>query len=345
MSSTSSATTENPLQTFILQIPKVELHLHLEGSITPERWAKIAARNHLEVEANFLKQWQGRTAYESFMDFLQTYAYVLSAFRQPEDFFDMTSDLLLALARQNVRYCEVMFTPWFFVRQGVDFAEMMNAIDRGAKNVENRFPVEMKLIFDGPRNFGVDVVREVFEMAIKDTTGRVIGVGLGGDEINFPAPMFVDPFNFARANGLQTIAHAGETAGEASMIETIEHLQVSRIGHCLGIQSHSKLENLILEKEITLELCPWSNVATNVISDIQEHPFAEYLERGFNCTLNSDDPSFFGTNLVKEYETMAKLHQLSKKSIVDLTMNAVKGSFLSLGKKSQLLKEITLFDA
>lgn len=325
---------------FILALPKVELHVHLEGTVTPAFWKKLLEK-HAESEAvASLASLEQRFRYDSFEHFLHVYRDVIFSFKAADDFYELTRHYLQMAVDQGIRYSEVMMTPWFLVKQGIDFHEMMAEIDRAASEMEAKHPIEMKLIFDGPRNFGKEVVRKVFEMAVSDRTGRVIAVGLGGDEKNYPAPWYREAFDYARAQGLGTIAHAGETAGEQSMLETIQHLKVSRMGHCLGIPQRSELERLIQEREITLDLCPWSNVSTAVIERIEDHPMGDYLAREYPITLNSDDPGMFGNSLLKEYHCLADLHHPSIEQWGRLARHAVQGSFLPGEKKDRLNREI-----
>lgn len=325
---------------FIKNLPKVELHVHLEGAVTPAIWKEQVMRNKVESLYSAVEPVDDHFSFDSFMGFIAVFRDVLLSFRSPEDFYHLTQSFLKGLADQQVRYCEVMMTPWFVMRQGIDFREMMAEIDRAAREAEQQHNIEMKLLFDGPRNFGNQVVREVFELAVSDRTGRVIGVGLGGDEKNYPAEDFAEEFAFARSHGMKTIAHAGETAGEVSMLAAIEKLGATRLGHCLGIPENSRLEEVILEQEITLDLCPGSNLATGSLKTIEDHPLNDYLHRGYSLTLNSDDPGIFATSLTKEFEMMATLHHLNYEQLAGISLNSVKGSFLSDSRKCELKREI-----
>ncbi|MDH5561169.1 MAG: adenosine deaminase [Deltaproteobacteria bacterium] len=326
---------------FIKGVPKVELHVHLEGSLSPELWVKIAARHQKEEAVLTVDDVKRKFIYRDFMDFVDVFRQIVELLKTPEDFYDLTCDFLEKSAKQNIRYTEVMFTPWFYVRGGIPFHEMMSAIRRAYDEKKDKLGIEMRMIFDGARNFGPVAVYETFELASKDLTGLVIGVGLGGDEKNYPAAWFVKEFDYARSLGLKTIAHAGETDGEESMLKAIKLLKVSRIGHCLGIKESSELEEAILNKNITLDLCPWSNVATGSLGSIQEHPFNSYLQRNYPITLNSDDPQLFQTDLIREYETMSALYDLDLASIALLSTNAVIGSFLDRSDQEKLIKEIS----
>ncbi|MCP4298565.1 MAG: adenosine deaminase [Proteobacteria bacterium] len=325
---------------YIENLPKAELHLHLEGSVTPSSWYKLLKKHSNGGEIESVETLSRRFEFSTFIEFLAAYKDVLDAIKDPSDFYDLTKDLLNSLVAQSVRYCEVMFTPYFMTQKGIDLQEILQEIKRALTETKKTGDIDMKLIFDGPRNFGNEVVRQVFNHALEDRTGLVIGVGLGGDEAKFPARQFVDEFDFARSQGLQLIAHAGETAGEQSMVDAIELLGVSRIGHALGISENSHLEHLILEKNITLDLCPWSNVATGVIDSINEHPFPRYHKNAYPVTLNTDDPGFFFTSLVKEYGTMQSLYQLTSEDLIQISKNSISGSFMGSSDKTRLLEEI-----
>lgn len=320
-------------------LPKVELHLHLEGSITQERWLSLRKKNHPHAEVLSAEDISNKYRFSSFLDFLNFYAEVLGCLKEPEDFYLMAKDLAENLVKQNILYAEVFYTPWLFTRKGIDFFEMMEAIDQGFQEVESQHDVSLKLLFDGPRNFGHEVVRTVFEQAAADKTNRVLGVGLGGDEKNHPAEWFAGPFNWAGAQGLKKVAHAGETAGEGSIYNAVKILGASRIGHALGIQDQA-LKDFLKEQQVTLDLCPGSNMATRVISSLREHPFKTYYDEGLSVTLNSDDPVFFGTSLVKEFETISQLHHLETEDIVKLVDNAIEGSFAELTKKEELRSKL-----
>ncbi len=331
---------KKPITALIRDLPKVELHVHLEGTVTPAFWKSLLEKHQAAESVPSLEELENRFQYASFDQFLEVFRDIIFSFKTPDDFYDLTIHYLHQAAAQNIRYCEVMMTPWFVVQRGIDYRELMAEINKAAREVEASHDIEMKLILDGPRNFGKKVVKEVFYMAIQDQTGRVIAVGLGGDEANYPAEDYLEEFDYARAHGLQTIAHAGETAGEQSMLDTINLLKAKRLGHCLGIPKNSELEKLIEKEGVTLDLCPWSNVNTKVIASIEEHPMYDYLTRGYPITLNSDDPGMFGTSLMKEYETFADLYKPSAEQLGTLAKNAVNGSFMPEGKKIELIREI-----
>lgn len=319
----------------IAALPKAELHVHLEGFMDLTSWRAMTERQgtwtperQTEMEAHF--------AFKTFPFFLKCFGAVIFSFTSPEDFYDLTKKALSDLAAQGVVYAEVMLTPAFFVDRGIDFAEMMGEIDRAAKEEPS---VEMKLIFDGARNFGPEAVAHNFKLAAQDPTGRVIGVGLGGDEANFPARLFKEQFDWARAQGFRATCHAGEAAGEESIIEAVEVLGAERLGHALGIRPGSRAEELILARQLTLDLCPHSNQVTGVCLDLNEHPLPDYLARGYRVTLNSDDPGFFRSDLLTEY-AWAQERGLSADQLKGLAAQSFQGSFLEPALKQAWLKRL-----
>ena len=232
---TPSYNLSEPTLKALIAMPKVELHVHLEGFVDLSFWQEMteAQGSWTQDRAQEMKE---KFAFQDFGQFLKCFGAVIFSFLNPDDFYRLTHKALSDLQSQGIRYAEVMLSPGFFVDRGIDFHEMMAEINRAASEVERQGGPEMKLIFDGPRNFGLAAVQQNFELAVQDKTNRVIGVGLGGDEANFPARDFQAPFAWAKSHGLKLTCHAGETAPESSIAEAIELLGAQRIGHGLGIE-------------------------------------------------------------------------------------------------------------
>lgn len=319
-------------------LPKVELHVHLEGCVDASFWHQLLTRHGQEAPS--LEELEGRFRFQNFDDFLGTFVSVIKSFKSPEDFSLLTERSLNHLADQGVVYTEMLFTPYYFEESGLNHQEVMQEIDRAAKAVEAARGIEMKMIFDGPRNLGNQVVSKVFDLAAADKTGRVIAVGLGGDEKNFPAYNFINEFAQARANGLLAVCHAGENDGEQSMLDAIELLGASRISHALGILPGSRIEEVIQTQGIALELCPTSNVKTGRIKELKYHPFKHYFESGYQITLNSDDPGFFGSDLLNEFQVIAKEFDFGPAEACQLSKRAVDSSFLPGARKAELTQQI-----
>lgn len=321
------------------QLPKVELHVHLEGFVDTDFLFDMLMRNN-STKSLDKSELVSLFEFKDFQGFINTFKTVVDCFKGPEDFYLLTKKALESQAKEGVVYTETYFTPIFYTKKGVDYNEIMIAINEAAKEAEKKHGIKMKLIFDAVRNFGQESVQEVFEMAANDPTGRVIAVGIGGDEAKFPAQAFIDQFAWAQANGLSAVCHAGETAGEQSMLDAVELLNARRLGHALGIKKGSRIEEVIQTQNIALELCPTSNIKTGQIQSLKDHPFASYLEEGYQISLNSDDPGFFGTSILTEFQKMGELHQFQAADYCQLSKRAVDSSFLNGTEKQKITDKI-----
>jgi len=326
----------------LVAMPKVELHVHLEGFVDFPFWQEMTQAQG-SWSPDKAKEMEDHFNFVDFNQFLQCFGAVLHSFKGPDDFHRLTLMALEKLRNQGVQYVEMMMTPSFFLSQGIPFSDLMTAIDQAAKEAEGQGGPKMKLLFDGPRNFGVDVVKQNFALALQDPTGRVIGVGLGGDEAHFPARDFQEPFAWAKAEGLKLTCHAGEAAPESSIGEAIELLGAQRIGHGLGIIAKGPVEELIFKHNIGIDLCPHSNLATGVLPNLESHPLLEYLSRGYSISLNSDDPGFFKTHVLKEYQWAYAHQNIRLDHLCEISQRSVEQSFLEPSEKNRLKMDIRQF--
>ena len=324
----------------LIKLPKFELHVHLEGFVDLTFWEEMVKAQGTWTSER-AQAMQAHFAFKSFPLFLKCFGAVIYSFLSPADFYRLARYAAERLKAQGVVYAEVMMTPPFFVNRGIDFFEMMAEVDRGFTSVEIEGGPQIKLIFDGARNFGNAEVRHCFELAAQDKTGRVIGVGLGGDEVNFPARDFVDEFKWAQAQGLHLTCHAGEAAGAQSIMEAVQLLGAERLGHALGIEAGSALEEEILKNSVALDLCPHSNLTTGVLATLDQHPLEAYLARGHRVSLSSDDPGFFRTDLIKE---LSWAWGLGGETLVkQVNQSALLASFMPPAQKTRWATEIAQF--
>ncbi len=328
------------MQTDWLQrLPKAELHVHLEGFVDAPFWRDLLIKHSLDPVPP-LAELEARYHYPDFAGFIRCFSGVVKSFYTADDFYQLTRYALAKQAAQGIVYTETYLTPLFYANKNLDFKDVLWAIDQAAREAEGETGIVMRLLLDGARNFGPESVQLVFERATQDPTGRVIGVGLGGDEARFPARLFQANFAWAAAQGLHCVCHAGETAGEASMLEAVELLQAKRLGHALAVQPQTRLEALILQGQIALELCPTSNRRTGQIATLEQHPFARYFQAGYPVVLGSDDPGFFGSDLLGELRLMAQLHSLSQADLAQLARNSFCLSFLRKPEQATYLTQI-----
>ena len=333
-------TPDFPLDSFIRRLPKVELHVHLEGSVEPETLLELSrSKGRLEKET---RDWISERAaqryrYRSFQDFLQAFKLVSLLLETPSDYATATTRLIEALAKQNVKYAEVIFAAGVVLWKEQPLQAIFEAAASAARAAQHQFGVRVQWIFDAIRHFGAPHTLEVLRWAERLRPLGVVALGIGGDESRGPAELFTEVFREARALGLHVVAHAGEACGPESVRAAVEALGAERIGHGLTAASDPALLALLRGRRIPLEVCLTSNVATGVLPRLEQHPLPRFLEAGLLLTLNTDDPAMFGTDLVSEYRLAAQTFRLQREQILTLAQNAVRASFLSEAEKHDLL--------
>jgi len=324
------------IEQFFHRIPKVELHLHLEGAIPHDALWTLCQKYGGDAEISSLDALEQRFEYVDFPHFIQTWVWKNQFLREYEDFTFIAERVAKDLASQNIRYAEVFFSPPDHFRFGLETQKLTEAIRLGLSRIPE---ITVSLIADVVRDFGpqraAQTLREIHEV---QTLG-VIGIGLGGSEQDYPPELFKEVFEEARHFGLHTTAHAGEAAGAQSIWGAIHHLHPERIGHGMRAYEDEALLDYLVEQQLPLELCPISNVRTGVVKRIEDHPVADYFTRGILVTINTDDPKMFGNSLELEYQTLAQVFGFTKSDIHKLLDNAICASWLPEGSKQQLTEQ------
>ncbi len=343
MSRASKASAAKPIidpRAWLRDLPKAELHLHLEGSITVETLIALSRRNDatpLSPEAAALIY-----HYTDFPSFLMSFKAITERLHTAADYEFITYAMVRDLAQQGVRHAEVYISfgiLYHFSRLDVD--EVFAAIERGRIRGETDFGITVLWLIDAVRHFGVEEAARVFRKAaeLHREHPSVAGIGIGGDEARGPADEFRELYAEAKAAGLHLTAHAGETMGPPSIWAAI-NIGAERIGHALSAQLDPELLDLLVERQIPLELNVTSNLCTGCCSSIDTHPVHMYFERGLMITLNSDDPPMFGATLLDEYVLIHQHFELSFDHMRELAANSVEASFLAPTRKLLLLAEI-----
>jgi adenosine deaminase/aminodeoxyfutalosine deaminase len=328
------------LESFIRHLPKVELHLHLEGSVQPETLQRLSrSKGRLEKETqDWIAERTGQGyRYRNFQDFLQAFKLVTLLLETPSDYAMATTRLIEGLANQNVKYAEVIFAAGVVLWKKQPLEAIFEAAASAARAAQKVFGVRVQWIFDAIRHFGVEHTREVLHWAARLRPQGVVALGIGGDETRGPAELFTEVFREARDMGLHVVAHAGEACGPESVRNAVELLGAERIGHGLTAARDPAVLALLRDRQIPLEACPTSNVATGVLARIDDHPLPRFLDAGLVVTLNTDDPAMFGTDLVNEYLLVARTFGLGREQILHLSQNAMRAAFLSQEEKLDLL--------
>src|SRR5580704_8452604 len=279
---------------FIAQMPKAELHLHLEGSVEPETLHELDPATSVE-------EFRAHYRYADFDAFLKAFAVIVKRLRTPEDYAVITRRLLERLAAQNVQYAEIIVSAGVVLWKGQEFAPIFDAIHDAAIGSQ----VEVRWILDAVRQFGVEPAVQVAKMAADRVDRGVVAFGIGGSEARGPAEWFTDVFAFARDAGLHLTAHAGESEGAESIWAALA-LGAERIGHGIAAVRDEALMRHLRERDIPLEICITSNLVTGVVKRIEEHPVRQLFDAGVPIVLNTDDPAMFGCTLVGEYRLAAE---------------------------------------
>ena len=337
------------LQVFIQQLPKVELHLHLEGSVRPETLRELARskrRNPQAVEDWIAARTSSGFRYGNFRGFIEAFTAVTLLLETPADYALATGRLVEWLADQNVRYAEVTLSAGVVLGKKQPLEAVFEAVVQAAAEAEARAPlrgkprVRLQWILDAVRQFGADHARDVLRYASRYRPMGVVAFGIGGDEARGPAELFPDVYREALDQGLHVTAHAGESCGPESIRQAVELLGAERIGHGLTAAQDPSVLALLRERQVPVEVCLSSNVSTGVLSSLEEHPLRKFLDNHLVVTLNSDDPAMFGTSLTQEFLLAAEKFSLARSQLVRFMENAARAAFLSEGDKQRLLDEI-----
>ncbi|MDE1160737.1 MAG: adenosine deaminase [Acidobacteriaceae bacterium] len=321
-------------------LPKAELHLHLEGSITPSTLVELSHRN--DAVPLTLQQAANIYQYHDFPSFLMSFKGVTERLHTPADYELITYNMVRDLALQGVRHAEAYLSIGILYRFArLDVDDVMLAAERGRKRAEQEFGVSLLWIIDAVRHFGLEECRRVFLKAaeLKKDMPSIVGIGIGGDEARGPAHDFRDLYAEAKANGLHLTCHAGESTGPESVWSAI-NIGAERIGHALTAIDDEDLIDVLARRQIPLELNVTSNLRTGCCKALDLHPVKRYFEEGLMITLNSDDPPFFGANLLEEYLLVEREFAFSLEQMRELAANSVEASFLRPDRKLQLLGEI-----
>lgn len=332
------------LSTFIAGLPKAELHVHHVGSASPRIVAELAARH--EGRSPVPADPEALTDYFAFRDFahfVEVYLSVVDLIRDADDVWLLTHEVARELARQQVRYAELTVTPYSHVHRGIPAPAFCEAIEDARKRAEADFGIALRWCFDIPGEAGLPAAEQTLRIALEQRPDGLISFGLGGPEIGVPRPQFKPYFDQARAAGLRSVPHAGETTGPETIWDALRELGAERIGHGISAAFDPELLAHLAERQIPLEVCPTSNVRTRAVSRIEEHPLPQLVQAGVLVTINSDDPPMFGTTLDNEYAVAARLLDAGPEGIAALARNAVTASFLEPAEQARLSGEIDAY--
>ncbi len=325
---------------WIQQLPKTELHLHLEGTADPDTALELAHRNGARTET--LESVRARYAYNDFLGFLKTFKWVSELLRTPADYAFLLRRLLRRLAEQNVLYAEVTLSAGVVLWKRQELDAVFVALREAYEKARKEFPVEIIWIFDAVRNLGAEHVLDVARRTVSWKDAGVVAFGIGGDEQQGPPELFREAFDLVRDAGLHVTVHAGETSGPESIWNALRLLGAERIGHGLAAFRDAELMDYLAEKQIPLEVCLTSNLRTGALrqqtgrEELAAHPVRDYCRRRLRVTLSTDDPGLFETSLNQEYAHALRLG-LTREEIVRTVETSFESAFCPPPQRAALL--------
>lgn len=328
---------DTALESFIRALPKVELHVHLEGSIQPKTLLALAARHGVSLPAATEPDLRTWYTFSSFENFVTVYLTISDCIRTPDDIEFLAREFLSEQAAQHILHTDVTYTAYTHYRfRGIPVMEQLQALNRARTWAEHQLGVTMAIILDIPRTIPVEDGEMIAAWAVEGQAYGVAALGLGGIEKGNPPQKYQRAFEYAHAVGLPCIPHAGETDGPQSIWDALRVTIPSRIGHGVRCLEDPSVVDELRRRQTLLEVCPTSNVCLGVVPSFAAHPLPRLLAEGLQVTLNSDDPPMFGTTLTDEYLLSAAHFGLGREEITQLVRTAIDGALLDPARKATL---------
>ncbi|WP_040951405.1 adenosine deaminase [Gorillibacterium massiliense] len=328
----------------IFKMPKVELHMHLDGSIKPETVLDLARITSIPLPVyereRLISYLRVDDHCGSLREYLNKFDFILP-FLQSASALERTAyEAVEQTAEQNGRYVEVRFAPHLHTKMGLTLEEAIGSVVEGLKRGEQQFAVKAGAIVICMRHHSPELNRSVVEAAALFAGKGVAAVDLAGDEAAFPPEMFRNIFALAHKKGLPVTIHAGEAGGAGNVYEAVKHLGATRVGHGVRLKEDSAIFDYIQKRQVPLEMCPTSNIQTKAVPGWRVYPLREYFDRGLKVTVNTDNPSVSGTDLAREYRILAEQFKFSSKELAAIVLNGADAAFLGETEKAQLKRQI-----
>lgn len=330
------------LNQFIQQIPKAELHLHIEGSFEPELMFEIAKRNNKSIKFNSVEEIRQAYAFNNLQEFLDIYYEGAQVLMTEQDFYDLTWAYLQKIHAQNVIHTEIFFDPQTHTDRGIPFETVITGIKKALDDAEVKLGLSSLLIMSFLRHLSEEAAFETLEQALPFREW-IFGIGLDSSEVGNPPSKFERVFAKCRDLGFTVMAHAGEEGPAAYIWEALDLLKAARIDHGNRCLDDEKLVQRLVQEQIALTLCPLSNLELKVINDLKQYPLKRMMDAGLLVTLNSDDPAYFGGYMNENFLAVADAVNLSKNEICKLAINSFEASFLNAEKKAELKHKVDAF--
>ncbi|MDQ3965809.1 MAG: adenosine deaminase [Actinomycetota bacterium] len=327
------------IETLIRDVPKAELHIHIEGSLEPELMFEIAERNGVALRFASVEEVRRAYNFRDLQSFLDIYYEGARVLLHEQDFYDLTWAYLQRVSAQNVRHTEIFFDPQTHTDRGIPFETVVTGIRRALLDAEARLGISSELIMCFLRHLSAGAAIDTLLRSLPFKE-QIIGVGLDSSEVGNPPEKFKTVFDRAREHGFLTVAHAGEEGPPQYIWQALEQLKVSRIDHGVRCVEDQRLVEKLREEQIPLTVCPLSNVELRIFDSITDHNLKQMLDLGLCVTVNSDDPAYFGGYIAENFRAVQEGLHLDQNDIYKLVKNSFQAAFLAPEKKQELLDEL-----
>jgi adenosine deaminase len=326
-----------PSYDWLNKLPKIELHLHLEGTLESELMFELAQRNGISLPYKSVEELKAAYQFNNLQDFLDIYYQGAQVLKFEEDFYDLTWAYLNKCREQNVIHIEPFFDPQTHTSRGIPFATMISGISRALDDGEKEFGISYRLIMCFLRHLSEEEAIETLELA-KPFLTNIHSVGLDSSELNNPPEKFSEVFPQAQKMGLKLVAHAGEEGPAGYIWSALDNLNVERIDHGVRALDDPELVARLIETKIPLTVCPLSNVKLRVFDNMSQHTILMMLDLGLCVCVNSDDPSYFGGYITENFNALVDPLSLSKEQAIQLVENSISSSFAADDRKLTMIK-------
>ncbi len=332
------------MRDFLQNIPKTELHLHIEGTLEPELMFEIGNRNGIDIPFDSVEDVRKAYDFTDLQSFLDIYYQGANVLREERDFYDMTWAYLERVQKQNVRHVEIFFDPQTHTDRGIHFQTVLVGINQALEDAEERFGMTSRLIMCFLRHLSADAAMDTLQQSLPFKES-IIAVGLDSSEVGHPPEKFKEVFDRARAEGFLTVAHAGEEGPPEYIWQALDLLKVRRIDHGVRCMEDPDLVARLREERIPLTVCPLSNVKLCVFEEMASHNFKQLLEHDLCVTINSDDPAYFGGYMTENFVAAQEALDLSREDVYRVVRNSFEATFLDEDAKDELISELDSYVA
>ncbi|PWQ97431.1 adenosine deaminase [Leucothrix pacifica] len=330
------------MKSFIENLPKAELHLHIEGTFEPELMFEIAQRNNIDLPFADVEALRKAYDFSRLQDFLDIYYQGMNVLHKEQDFYDLTWAYLKKIHSQNVLHTEIFFDPQGHTERGVAFETALNGIHRALEDGRSQLGISFGLIMCFLRHLDQDDAMKTLEQALPHKD-KIIGVGLDSSELGHPPEKFTAVFERAKAEGFHIVAHAGEEGPPEYVKQALDLLKVERIDHGNRALEDTALTQRIADESMALTVCPLSNLKLCVVDDLKNHPIKKMLSAGLKATINSDDPAYFGGYMNENFIALAEAVDLTQVEIATLARNGFEAAFISDDEKYRLTDQLEAY--